>query len=129
VGGLVDFLFPSRSWRLGGEKWNALDMFRARAIVLVRIVRPQTTLIERRAAADNRGTGTETGNVGGIEIRLKWTGQVGEEQNLRPRNHENPSQPRRSDMAHISLPDGVPGIRGLMAAYPETQVHLSGGAS
>ena len=29
-------------------------------------------------------------------------------------------------MAHISLPDGVPGIRGLMAAYPETQVHLSG---
>jgi uncharacterized peroxidase-related enzyme len=29
-------------------------------------------------------------------------------------------------MAHISLPDGVPGIRGLMTAYPETQVHLSG---
>jgi uncharacterized peroxidase-related enzyme len=29
-------------------------------------------------------------------------------------------------MAHISLPDGVPGIRGLMAAYPETQVHLIG---
>ena len=23
-------------------------------------------------------------------------------------------------------PEGVPGIRGLMAAYPETQVHLSG---
>ena len=29
-------------------------------------------------------------------------------------------------MAHISLPEGAPGIRGLMAAYPETQVHLSG---
>jgi uncharacterized peroxidase-related enzyme len=29
-------------------------------------------------------------------------------------------------VAHISLPEGVPGIRGLMAAYPETQVHLSG---
>jgi uncharacterized peroxidase-related enzyme len=29
-------------------------------------------------------------------------------------------------MAHISLPEGIPGIRGLMAAYPETQVHLSG---
>jgi hypothetical protein len=40
VGELVDFLFPSRSWRLRGEKWNPLDMFRARAIVLVRIVRP-----------------------------------------------------------------------------------------
>lgn len=29
-------------------------------------------------------------------------------------------------MAHIDLPDGVPGIRGLLAAYPETQTHLSG---
>ena len=29
-------------------------------------------------------------------------------------------------MAHISLPEGVPGIRGPMAAYPETQMHLSG---
>ncbi|AMV38359.1 carboxymuconolactone decarboxylase family protein [Planctomyces sp. SH-PL62] len=27
-------------------------------------------------------------------------------------------------MAHISLPDGVPGIRGLMAAYPEAQKPL-----
>ena len=29
-------------------------------------------------------------------------------------------------MAHIKLPDGVPGIVGPMIAYPETQVHLSG---
>jgi uncharacterized peroxidase-related enzyme len=29
-------------------------------------------------------------------------------------------------MAHISLPEGAPGIIGLMIAYPETQVHLSG---
>ncbi len=29
-------------------------------------------------------------------------------------------------MAHISLPEGVPGIVGPMIAYPETQVHLSG---
>lgn len=27
-------------------------------------------------------------------------------------------------MAHISLPEGVPGIRGLMTAYPETQAPL-----
>lgn len=27
-------------------------------------------------------------------------------------------------MAHISLPEGVPGIRGLMAAYPEAQKPL-----
>jgi AhpD family alkylhydroperoxidase len=64
---LIHLLFSSRSLRLRGKKWNPLDMFRARAIVLVRIVRPQTT-----------------------------------------------------------LPDGVPGIRGLMAACPATQVHLSG---
>jgi hypothetical protein len=37
--------FPSRSWRLRGERLNLLDLFRASAIVLVRIVRPQTTLI------------------------------------------------------------------------------------
>ena len=42
---LIRLLFPSRSLRLRGEKWNPLDMFRARAIVLVRIVRPQTTSI------------------------------------------------------------------------------------
>ena len=29
-------------------------------------------------------------------------------------------------MAHIKLPEGVPGIVGPMIAYPETQVHLSG---
>jgi uncharacterized peroxidase-related enzyme len=29
-------------------------------------------------------------------------------------------------MAHISLPEGAPGIIGPMIAYPETQVHLSG---
>jgi hypothetical protein len=37
---LIHLLFPSRSSRLRGKKWNPLDMFRARAIVLVRIVRP-----------------------------------------------------------------------------------------
>jgi uncharacterized peroxidase-related enzyme len=31
-------------------------------------------------------------------------------------------------MAHISLPEGVPGIEGPMVAYPETQRHLSGRA-
>jgi uncharacterized peroxidase-related enzyme len=29
-------------------------------------------------------------------------------------------------MAHITLPEGVPGIVGPMIAYPETQTHLSG---
>ncbi len=29
-------------------------------------------------------------------------------------------------MAHIALPEGIPGIVGPMLAYPETQVHLSG---
>ncbi len=29
-------------------------------------------------------------------------------------------------MAHISLPEGVPGIVGPMIAYPETQIYLSG---
>ncbi len=29
-------------------------------------------------------------------------------------------------MAHIKLPEGVPGIVGPMIAYPETQTHLSG---
>lgn len=29
-------------------------------------------------------------------------------------------------MAHISLPEGLPGITGPMAAYPETEPHLSG---
>ena len=29
-------------------------------------------------------------------------------------------------MAHIALPEGIPGIVGPMIAYPETQVHLSG---
>lgn len=29
-------------------------------------------------------------------------------------------------MAHISLPEGLPGITGPMAAYPETERHLSG---
>jgi hypothetical protein len=42
---LIHLLFPSRSLRLRGEKWNPLAMFRARAIVLVRIIRPQSTLI------------------------------------------------------------------------------------
>jgi hypothetical protein len=37
---LIHLLFPSRSSRLRGKKWNPLEMFRARAIVL-----PQTTLI------------------------------------------------------------------------------------
>jgi uncharacterized peroxidase-related enzyme len=30
------------------------------------------------------------------------------------------------EMAHITLPDGIPGIVGPMIAYPETQTHLSG---
>jgi hypothetical protein len=42
---LVHHPFPSRSWRLRGEKWNPLDVFRGRAIVLARIGRPQTRLI------------------------------------------------------------------------------------
>ena len=29
-------------------------------------------------------------------------------------------------MAHIKLPDGIPGIVGPMTAYPETERHLSG---
>ncbi len=29
-------------------------------------------------------------------------------------------------MAHITLPDGAPGITGPMMAYPETEKHLSG---
>jgi uncharacterized peroxidase-related enzyme len=29
-------------------------------------------------------------------------------------------------MAHINLPDGVPGIIGPMTVYPETEVHLNG---
>ncbi len=29
-------------------------------------------------------------------------------------------------MAHVKLPEGVPGIVGPMIAYPETQTHLSG---
>jgi hypothetical protein len=32
----------------------------------------------------------------------------------------------RIDMAHITLPEGAPGIIGPMIAYPETQTHLSG---
>jgi uncharacterized peroxidase-related enzyme len=31
-----------------------------------------------------------------------------------------------SSVAHIKLPEGIPGIVGPMIAYPETQVHLSG---
>jgi uncharacterized peroxidase-related enzyme len=30
------------------------------------------------------------------------------------------------EMAHITLPEGAPGITGPMIAYPETQTHLSG---
>ena len=29
-------------------------------------------------------------------------------------------------MAHITLPDGAPGISGPMQAYPETALHLRG---
>ena len=29
-------------------------------------------------------------------------------------------------MAHITLPEGLPGITGPMAQYPETERHLSG---
>jgi hypothetical protein len=29
-------------------------------------------------------------------------------------------------MAHITLPEGAPGIVGPMIAYPETETHLSG---
>ena len=29
-------------------------------------------------------------------------------------------------MAHITLPEGAPGIIGPMAAYPETEKHLNG---
>ncbi|MGP0065117.1 MAG: carboxymuconolactone decarboxylase family protein [Isosphaeraceae bacterium] len=35
-------------------------------------------------------------------------------------------EPWRLKMAHITLPEGIPGIVGPMIAYPETQVHLSG---
>jgi hypothetical protein len=38
VGELVDFLFPSRSWRLGGERLNLVDLLLARGLVLVGIV-------------------------------------------------------------------------------------------
>src|ERR1700734_1712594 len=34
--------------------------------------------------------------------------------------------PWRLKMAHITLPEGAPGIIGPMIAYPETQIHLSG---
>jgi uncharacterized peroxidase-related enzyme len=39
---------------------------------------------------------------------------------VRPRNH------RSFEVAHITLPEGAPGIIGPMIAYPETQKHLSG---
>jgi AhpD family alkylhydroperoxidase len=29
-------------------------------------------------------------------------------------------------MAHITLPEGAPGIIGPMAAYPKTEMHLNG---
>ena len=29
-------------------------------------------------------------------------------------------------MAHIKLPDGVPGISGLLVAYRETEQHING---
>jgi uncharacterized peroxidase-related enzyme len=32
----------------------------------------------------------------------------------------------RNSMAHIQLPEGVPGIVGPMMAYPETEKHLNG---
>jgi hypothetical protein len=35
VGELVDFLFPWRSWRLGGEPLNLVDLLLARGLVLV----------------------------------------------------------------------------------------------
>jgi hypothetical protein len=31
-----------------------------------------------------------------------------------------------SHVAHITVPDGAPGIIGPMAAYPETEKHLNG---
>jgi hypothetical protein len=34
---LVQFLFPSRSWRLRGERFNLLDLLLARGLVLVRV--------------------------------------------------------------------------------------------
>lgn len=39
-------------------------------------------------------------------------------------NHANTS--RRTNMPHIQLPEGAPGIVGPMIAYPETEKHLNG---
>jgi hypothetical protein len=40
VGELVDFLFLSRSWRLGGEPLNLVDLLLARGLVLVGVALP-----------------------------------------------------------------------------------------
>ena len=40
MGELVDFLFPSRSWRLRGERLNLVDMLLARGLVLVGVALP-----------------------------------------------------------------------------------------
>jgi hypothetical protein len=40
VGELVDFLFPSRSWRLRGERLNLVDLLLARGLVLVGLALP-----------------------------------------------------------------------------------------
>jgi uncharacterized peroxidase-related enzyme len=43
----------------------------------------------------------------------------------RSRSHQF-SRSEETNMAHITLPEGAPGIVGPMIAYPETQTHLSG---
>jgi hypothetical protein len=40
AGELVNFLFPSRSWRLGGEPVNLVDLWLARGLVLVGVALP-----------------------------------------------------------------------------------------
>ena len=45
VGELVDFLFPSRSRRLGGERLNPLDLLLASGLVLVRAALPPVSVV------------------------------------------------------------------------------------
>jgi hypothetical protein len=45
MGELVDFLFPSRSWRLGGEPLNLLDLLLASGLVRVRAALPPVSVV------------------------------------------------------------------------------------
>lgn len=40
--------------------------------------------------------------------------------------HGSLSNSSKRNMAHIKLPEGLPGITGPLAAYPETEGHLTG---